>query len=137
VAVAIGYPLLISTMAYDDTSSSGRFLTTHWSVVQAARESGNDSSAFDAMETLCNTYWYPVYAFIRRRGNSSHDAQDLAQGFFARFLEKDYLKTVDPDKGKFRSFLLTTVKHFLANEYDREQAQKRGGDRIIISLDAE
>lgn len=89
------------------------------------------------MEELCGTYWYPLYAYVRRCGYDSHEAEDLTQEFFARLLAKNYLADVDRAKGKFRSFLLASLKHFLANEWDRAQAKKRGGGHTIISLDAE
>lgn len=110
------------------------FTSTHWSVVLAA---GQDTSAqkSEALERLCRTYWYPLYAFVRRRGYPPHEAQDLTQGFFARLLDKQYLKGVDRTKGKFRSFLLASLEHFLANEWRRSQAQKRGGGVTFISLD--
>ena len=88
------------------------------------------------MERLCQTYWYPVYVFVRRKGNSHEDASDLTQAFFARFLEKDYLRSVSSDLGKFRTFLLMSVTRFLANEWDKTHAQRRGGQYQIISLDA-
>ncbi|HWG42914.1 MAG TPA: sigma-70 family RNA polymerase sigma factor [Gemmataceae bacterium] len=91
--------------------------------------------AREALAVLCRTYWYPLYAYIRHRGYDVHHAQDLTQDFFTRLLEKDSLATVDRDKGKFRSFLLAACKHFLANAYDRAQAQKRGGGKILGSLD--
>ena len=87
------------------------------------------------MERLCGTYWYPLYVFVRRKGHGHEDACDLTQAFFARFLEKRYLRSVDPCLGKFRTFLLTTMTHFLANEWDRAQAQKRGGGVQVISFD--
>jgi len=96
---------------------------------------GGTTKSFEALEALCKTYWYPLYAFIRRKGYAPHDAQDLTQAFFERVLEKDYLKGVDPKKGKFRSFLLASLDHFLANEWRRSQAQKRGGRRCLVSLD--
>jgi RNA polymerase sigma-70 factor (ECF subfamily) len=109
------------------------FRTTHWSVVlKAAGESEEQSSA---LERLCRTYWYPLYSFIRRRGHNAHEAQDLTQGFFERFLEKNYLADVSADKGRFRTFLLSSLQHFLANEWDRSQAQKRGGGYKLVSLD--
>jgi RNA polymerase sigma factor (sigma-70 family) len=114
--------------------SDAFFLTTRWTVVLTARE--QDSRSGEALETLCRTYWYPLYAFIRRQGSAPADAEDLTQGFFARFLEKHYLKSVNPDKGKFRSFLLASLKHFLANERDRVRTKKRGGGAIHLSLDA-
>jgi RNA polymerase sigma-70 factor (ECF subfamily) len=87
------------------------------------------------MERLCRTYWYPLYVFVRREGHSHEDACDLTQAFFARFLEKRYLRSVDAGLGKFRTFLLRSMKHFLANEWDRTQTQKRGGGAKIISFD--
>jgi RNA polymerase sigma-70 factor (ECF subfamily) len=87
------------------------------------------------MERLCRTYWYPLYVFVRRKGHSHEDASDLTQAFFARFLEKRYLKSVDASLGKFRTFLLSSMTHFLANEWDKSQAQKRGGGQRVISLD--
>src|SRR5437764_912028 len=112
------------------------FTTTHWSVISAASEHGS-SQAAEALEKLCSTYWYPLYAFVRRRGYEAHDAQDLTQSFFARLLDKGYLSGVDRTKGKFRSFLLAALEHFLANDWRRSQAQKRGGGAKFISLDDE
>ena len=102
----------------------------------AARDKASPESG-KALETLCAGYWYPLYAFIRRLGNSPHDAQDLTQEFFARLLEKDWLGAVERERGRFRSFLLMAVKRFLANEWDRAQAQKRGAGMAFISLDAD
>lgn len=112
------------------------FTTTHWSVVLAA---GNNASAFanEALEHLCQCYWYPLYAYVRRRGYNPEDAQDLTQEFFARLLEKHSLADVDRAKGKFRSFLLASLNHFLANEWDRANAAKRGGGQPLISWDEE
>jgi RNA polymerase sigma-70 factor (ECF subfamily) len=115
-------------------SPAAQFTATHWSVVLAASNGGNAASAI-ALEALCVRYWHPLYVFIRRQGYAPHDAQDLTQAFFARLLEKDYLRAVDPKKGKFRSFLLAALEHFLANEWRRTQAQKRGGRVTFISLD--
>lgn len=112
------------------------FLTTHWSVVMGAR-AADSKRARAALETLCRTYWYPLYAFVRRFGHSPHDAEDLVQSFFAQCLEKDYLRAADREKGRFRSFLLTALKRFLANESERARARKRGGGHQLISLDAE
>lgn len=89
------------------------------------------------MERLCRTYWYPLYAFVRRKGHGHEDACDLTQAFFARFLEKRYLRSVDAGLGKFRTFLLTSMTHFLANEWDKTRAQRRGGGRSILSLDVD
>ena len=117
-------------------ASDAWFVTTHWSVVLSARETGAPQSAA-ALETLCRTYWYPLYAFLRRQGRTPHDAQDLTQGFFARLLQKDYLQAAAREKGKFRTFLLTAFKRFVANEWDREHAQKRGGFTPVVSIDQE
>jgi RNA polymerase sigma factor (sigma-70 family) len=100
----------------------------------SARDEQSPQST-QALETLCKNYWYPLYAFVRRYGRSPHDAEDLTQAFFARLLERNYLASVDPAKGKFRSFLLGSLKHFLANEWDKMNAQKRGGGKTIISID--
>jgi len=120
-----------------DSSSragGGVFATTHWTAVVAAGQSNSQQAAV-ALEELCHTYWYPLYAFIRRQGHSREDAEDLTQGFFARLLEKNYLEGVTSDKGKFRAFLLMAVKRFMANEWDRTQRQKRGGGILPLSLD--
>jgi len=93
--------------------------------------------AHEALSRLCETYWYPLYAFVRRQGHSPHDAQDLTQGFFARLLEKGYLQAAAPEKGRFRTFLLVALKRFLANEWDRLRAQKRGGAHRHVPLDTE
>jgi RNA polymerase sigma-70 factor (ECF subfamily) len=110
------------------------FATTSWSVVVAARD-GDAAQAREALATLCETYWYPLYAFIRRQGNSAQEAEDLTQEFFSRLLEKDFLEGVDRSRGKFRSFLLAACGHFLSNERDRARAWKRGGRCRIVSLD--
>jgi len=105
-------------------------------VVLSARRPDSPQSAA-ALETLCRTYWYPLYAFVRRQGHSPPDAQDLTQEFFARLLEKDYLKAAAREKGRFRTFLVVALKRFLANEWDRVRAQKRGGGQPCLSLDTE
>src|SRR5439155_21609356 len=110
------------------------FTTTHWSVVLAAGRSVSPQAS-EALEKLCRTYWYPLYAYARREGHTVHDAQDLTQEFFARFLAKDYLNQVEREKGRFRSFLLASLKHFLANERDRSNTLKRGGGCAFISWD--
>ena len=108
------------------------FMTTHWSVVLTAGQSASPD-ANSALEQLCRTYWWPLYAFVRRRGYDAHDAQDLVQEFFARLLAKDFLQDVDRSKGKFRSFLLTAFEHFLVNEWRRAHTQKRGGSFTFVS----
>ncbi len=115
-------------------SSRLRFQTTAWSLVLAA--AGNPTTdSRRALATLCQTYWNPVYAFIRRSGYTRDQSQDLTQGFFALLLEKQYLRDADQERGRFRSFLLTAVKHFLANEWDRAHAVKRGGGQVPVSID--
>ena len=110
------------------------FATTHWSVVLAAgHDSGTGAQA--ALEKLCRTYWFPLYVFARRQGNSPEDAQDLTQDFFCRLLEKNYLAKADPDRGKFRTFLLQSLKHFMVNEWKRAGRLKRGGGVEFLSID--
>ena len=125
-------------MAQGDQSGGGaadaRFTTTHWSVVLAAR--GDNSRAAAALNELCRSYWYPLYAFVRRKGHSPHDAQDLTQAFFTRLLEKNYVAQADRERGRFRTYLLAALTHFLADEWDKERRQKRGGGREMISFDA-
>ena len=113
-----------------------QFHTTHWSVVLAAGEAGTEQ-ATTALARLCQTYWFPVYAFIRKRGNSPEEAQDFTQEFFASFLEKNYVAKAARDRGRFRVFLMSSVENFLYNQYDRANAQKRGGGQKLISLDCE
>jgi RNA polymerase sigma factor (sigma-70 family) len=108
------------------------FRTTRWSVVLKAG-AGDCAGGFEALQTLCSIYWYPLYAFIRRRGYLPEEAQDLTQEFFARLIEGKDLEIADPEKGRFRGFLLTSLKHFLSNERDRKQAQKRGGEYTFVS----
>jgi RNA polymerase sigma factor (sigma-70 family) len=115
-------------------NAAGLFATTHWSVVVNAADS-RSPEAFSAMERLCQSYWYPLYVFVRRKGYSHEDASDLTQAFFAKFLEKHYLHSVDAKLGKFRTFLLTSITNFLANEWDKSQTQRRGGGQQILSLD--
>jgi RNA polymerase sigma-70 factor (ECF subfamily) len=110
------------------------FATTHWTVVLAAGHSRSPQAA-RAMEELCRTYWFPLYAYVRRRGHSKEDAEDLTQAFFARLLEKNFLADLDSDRGKFRAFLLAALKHFLANERDKARTLKRGGGSVHLSLD--
>lgn len=110
------------------------FATTHWSVVLKAGELPGDESA-RALDSLCRGYWYPLYAYIRRLGHSPHDAQDLTQSYFAYLLEKRLLTKADPESGRFRSFLLGSLKHFMANEWRKQHAQKRDASQTI-SFDA-
>lgn len=129
---------MTSTNPQQDTVPRGgvNFTPTHWSVVIAAAGHSDSTHGRDALEKLCRNYWLPIYAFVRRQGHNPHDAQDLTQEFFARLLERNYLAGADRAKGRFRSFLLASVKHFLANEWDKTMAQKRGGGQMPISIDA-
>jgi RNA polymerase sigma factor (sigma-70 family) len=111
-----------------------QFATTHWSMVLRASDPASPGSA-QALEALCLAYWYPLYAFVRRRGWSPQDAEDLTQAFFTKVLEKDYLIGVGPEKGRFRTFLLVCMKRFLANEIERANAMKRGGGKRCLSID--
>ena len=112
------------------------FTTTHWSIVITAGQ-GESQQADDALEKLCRAYWYPIYIFLRRSSWTAHDAEDLTQAFFEHVLEKDYLQAVDRTKGKFRSFLLAMLRHFIANRRRDARAQKRGGRVSFISLEDE
>jgi RNA polymerase sigma-70 factor (ECF subfamily) len=111
-----------------------KFETTSWTLVLAAADDPTTESR-KALADLCRIYWRPVYAFIRRRGHDPDQSQDLTQGFFTLLLEKNYLREADPQRGRFRSFLLASVQHFLANEWDRARALKRGGGRVPVSID--
>ena len=125
----------------DDTTAPGDdvvvrqpvFATTHWSVVLTAGRT-DTTRAQDALAKLCSTYWFPLYAYVRRRGYSAHDAQDLTQAFFAQLLERQSLASADPNRGRFRSFMLGVMNHFLTNEWTRARAQKRGGGAKLLPL---
>ncbi len=116
--------------------SSALFPTTHWTVVLEAGDSGAAASGH-ALEELCHTYWTPLYAFLRRKGLSPHDAQDLTQGFLARVIAREDLGTVDPEKGRFRTFLLTGLRNFTIKQALRNKAFKRGGGQAALSIDAD
>src|SRR3974390_3496494 len=123
----------------DDSRPAGlpgnsHFLTTHWSVVLNAQQD-DTRLAERALAELCRCYWYPLYSFVRRQGRSPEDAEDLTQEFFAQLLEKNYLASVQREKGKFRSFLLMALKRFLAKQWQKNQAQKRGGEFSLVSFD--
>jgi RNA polymerase sigma-70 factor (ECF subfamily) len=105
--------------------------------VLSATDKRNPCQAAEALEKLCRAYWPPLYAFVRRQGENPQDAQDLTQAFFARLLQRDYLHAVDREKGRFRSFLLAALKHFLSNERDKARAEKRGGGQVPIPLDCQ
>jgi RNA polymerase sigma factor (sigma-70 family) len=118
----------------ESTGAPSLFVTTHWSVVLAAKDKLSPDSAA-ALEALCRAYWYPLYAFVRRQGHSPHDAEDLTQEFFARLLAKDYLDAAAQEKGRFRTFLRVAIKRFLANEWDRAHRLKRGAGYAFLPLD--
>ncbi len=115
---------------------AGLFLTTRWTEVLSAQDV-QSPGAREALEGLCRAYWRPLYLWIRRQGRSPHDAQDLTQEFFSRLLEKDWLRAADRERGRFRTFLLVALKRFLADEWDRTRAQKRGGGLLPVALDTE
>jgi len=116
-----------------EATGDGRFLTTRWSLVSAAAAQG--SAASKSLEELCRAYWYPLYAFSRRRGASAADAEDLVQAFFTRLLERRDLAAVDRERGRFRSWLLASLSNFTHNEREKGEAQKRGGGRPTLSVD--
>jgi RNA polymerase sigma-70 factor (ECF subfamily) len=118
----------------DPPAGDAGFLTTHWSVVLAAGDR-DDPASRAALASLCRSYWYPLYAFVRRRGANAEDARDLTQGFFARLIEKRDLAALAPERGRFRAFLLAALKHYLANEHERASAQKRGGGSAPLSIE--
>jgi RNA polymerase sigma factor (sigma-70 family) len=117
-----------------DAPQRAIFVTTHWSVVQRA-SCESTTRARAALEKLCQTYWYPLYAYVRRRGHSPEDAKDLTQAFFLRLLEQQSLANANPDLGRFRSFLLGALNHFLISEWQKSQSKRRGGGHEIFSLD--
>ncbi len=124
----------MSQESSESPAPAGLFATTHWSLVLSAGR-GDDTRSQEALARLCQTYWYPLYAFVRRHGRGPEDAQDLTQGFFAHLLENHALVTVDRAKGTFRAFLLASLRHFMANESERARTQKRGGGKIHVPLD--
>lgn len=117
-------------------ASDDIFATTHWTVVLAAGQ-GHTPQSDGALEELCRTYWYPLYAYVRRRGHAKPDAEDLVQAFFARFLAKNYLEGLSEERGRFRAFLLAALKNFLINDWKKSQRLKRGGGEVNLSLDWE
>ncbi|HVM48074.1 MAG TPA: sigma-70 family RNA polymerase sigma factor [Candidatus Acidoferrum sp.] len=125
-----------SSSQVSDASHRPVFVTTHWSIVLAAANTGT-ADAQVALESLCRTYWYPLYAYARRRGQRVQDAQDLTQAFFARLLERRWMADADPARGRFRTFLLTAMSRFMADEWDKRRAQKRGGGVGHVPLQLE
>ena len=123
-------------MSSEHGNDRARFTTTHWSMVLAAQGDSTPTAA-EALSQLCERYWYPLYAYLRRTGYRAEEAQDLTQGFFTHIFEKHAIRHADPHRGRFRSFLLTSLKNFIASEWDRTRAQKRGGRVPHISLEWE
>ena len=126
----------LTTAVLPGQAAAVPFPTTRWSLVLKTRYP-NSPEAVSALETLCETYWFPVYSFIRRKGKSSDDARDLTQAFFTRVLEKNYFRDAEQSRGRFRTFLLASVRHFLANERDAELARKRGGGFTHVPIEFE
>jgi len=124
----------VNAPSQEASSAAHRFESTKWNIVSAAAKTGTEG-VDRALEQLCQIYWRPLYAFVRRRGHQPSDAKDLTQAFFARLLQRDFLRTVDPRKGKFRSFLLAAMENFMAKEWRRSHAQKRGGGIVFSPLD--
>lgn len=121
----------------NQTNDPQRFATTHWSLVVAAKlDAASQTQAKKALAELCRAYWYPLYAFVRNRGYSPADAEDLTQGFFARLIETRGFASAEPDLGRFRSYLLGALKHFLAHEWEKKKTKKRGGDLAFLELDS-
>ena len=120
----------------DCVAMNHKFQTTHWSVIVAAGQ-GSPSQAKSALTSLCEIYWFPLYAYALRQVQNTHEAQDLTQSFFAELLDKNYVGKATPDRGKFRAFLLTAFKNFLSKQWEKQKALKRGGGRVAISLDFE
>lgn len=114
---------------------SRQFKTTQWALIASARDAPSDV-ARDALSALCQQYWYPVYSYIRCKGHSNDQAKDLAQEFFCEFVDRKFFRNVSPEKGHFRSYVIASVKNFLANERRKANTLKRGGGKIIISMDA-
>jgi RNA polymerase sigma-70 factor (ECF subfamily) len=127
-------PRHASNVEGNATTDHQWFATTHWSVVLSAGQAGS-SQVSESLEKLCRSYWPPLYSYIRRQGHGPEDAKDLAQAFFAKLLQKNFWARADPQKGRFRSFLLTALRHFMADERDRGRTAKRGGGLSFISLD--
>jgi len=124
----------MTTASSSSSAPDDIFATTHWTVVVAAGKRHTPQSDH-ALEELCRTYWFPLYAYTRRRGHNKEDAEDLTQAFFARFLAKNYLEGLSAERGRFRAFLLASLKHFLINEWKKTQRLKRGGGEKLLALD--
>jgi RNA polymerase sigma factor (sigma-70 family) len=128
---------LAESSSTDVVGARAQFPQTLWSVVLTAGSRDKSSEAADALAALCRAYWQPIYSFLRRQGKSPHDAEDLTQAFFLHLFQRNALETVSPEKGKFRSFLLAALKHFIVDEWEKSRAQKRGGGVAPVSIDAD
>ena len=126
--------MVSSSSCHGNPSSRGQFATTQWSLILSAADRSSPRWQ-QSLSQLCRLYWYPLYVFVRRQGCSASEAEDLTQEFFLRLLDKGYLDAAGPEKGKFRTFMLICLRRFLANEYDRRTAQKRGGGEPVLSID--
>lgn len=130
--------IMLASMTLDDNQpqrpTQARFATTHWSVVLAAGDPGH-SHSIEALQTLCQTYWYPLYAYARQHGHQAQDAEDLTQAFLLKLIDRNLVQVADQHRGRFRSFLLTAFKHFMADERDKARTRKRGGHARLFSLD--
>ena len=120
----------------EDKPANHEFATTHWSMIVSSREKDSHVRR-DSLGELCTLYWYPLFAFLRRKGHGPDESADYVQGFFAELIDKDFLKAVSPEKGRFRWFLMSAVKRHVADEVEKQNAQKRGGDRAFLSLNVE
>lgn len=120
-----------------DAPVDGQFLTTRWSIVLGAGNSSGPDAQRRDLEQLHRDYWCPLYAFLKRSGKSQIDAEDLTQGFFERFLKREDIKRATPEKGRFRSYLLTSLKNYVASEWHKENALKRGGSSFVFPIDAD
>ncbi|HTG44524.1 MAG TPA: sigma-70 family RNA polymerase sigma factor [Verrucomicrobiae bacterium] len=123
------------SLTSEPTAGDAAFPATHWSAVLSS--SGTSARSSAALEELCRVYWRPLYVFLRRKGNTPHDSQDLVQGFLERLLERKDLANVSPEKGRFRTYLLTSLRNFMIKQAEREKAAKRGGGKVLIPLDAD
>ncbi len=119
-----------------ETGSNNEFKTTHWSLIVSSREKDSIVRR-DSLGVLCEAYWFPLFAYLRRKGHTPEQAADYVQGFFVELIEKDFLEAVSPEKGHFRWFLMSAIKRFVANQIEKQTAQKRGGDRQFFSLDVD
>ena len=120
----------------DENRANAEFATTHWSMIVSSREKDSDIRR-DSLGELCTEYWYPLFAFLRRKGHQPDEAADYVQSFFLELIDKDFLDAVSPDKGRFRWFLMSAIKRYVSKQVEKQHAQKRGGDRAFFSLNVD